>query len=486
MPYDHLSEFLSDLQDRGELTRICAEVDPVLEITEITDRVCKTPAGGPALFFERVKGSTIPVVTNLLGSAARLCRAMGVGTFDEAAERIAGLGRPQAPQGWLDKLKLLPQFSQTTRFPPRVVRNGPCQQVVKLGRDVDLAEFPFLQGWPLDAGRFVTSGVVITRPADGGEPALGRYRVQVRDRNSAAVHWNLHQAGYRHFTDYHKLGRQMPVAVVIGGDPVLACMATFPRPTDVDAYHLGGFLRGEGIDLVKCRTVDLEVPAGADFVIEGTIDPTQPWDVAGPLGDETGFYNLARQFPRLQVTAVTHRANPVYPATIFGKPPMEDYWLMKAGERVFLPLLKLLAPEVVDFSRPRSGAGHNMAFVSIQKQYPQQARKVMNAIWGADYTLLTKIVVVVDEHVDVQNDEQVWFHVGANVHPGRDLATGEGPAGILDHAAPVCGSGHKLGIDATRKFPEEGHPRAWPEEMVMSPEIKDLVTRRWAEYGLPR
>ncbi|MSR56127.1 MAG: menaquinone biosynthesis decarboxylase [Planctomycetaceae bacterium] len=484
MPYDHLSEFLNELQDRGELIRISAEVDPALEITEITDRVSKSPAGGPALFFERVKGSTMPVLTNLLGSSARVCRAMGVTSFDEAADRIAGLIRPQAPEGWLEKLKMVPQFAQTAKFPPRVVRNGPCQQVVKLGRDVDLSELPILQCWPLDAGKFITFGQVVTKHPVKGELSVGMHRVQVCDKNSAFMHWHLHHAGYRNFTEYHKLGQQMPIAVSLGGDPVFACMARVPRPPGLDEYQLGGFLRGQCIDLVKCRSIDLEVPASAEIVIEGTIDPTEPWEAAGPFGDRTGFYNLARQFPRLHITAVTHRANPIYPATIFGKPPMEDYWLGKAAERIFLPMLKLLAPEVVDYNMPRAGAFHNLAFVSIKKQYPQQARKVMNAIWSAAPTLCTKIVVVVDEHVDVQNEEQVWFHVGANVHPGRDVVLSEGPTDILDHAAPTCGIGHKLGIDATRKFPEEGHPRPWPEETTMSREVKDFVTQRWAEYGL--
>jgi 4-hydroxy-3-polyprenylbenzoate decarboxylase len=484
MAYENLSDFINELHDLGELVRITAEVDPILEIAEITDRVSKSPGGGPALFFERVRGSTMPVVINLLGSYRRMCLALGVDSFDQVADRIAGLVKPQVPEGWIEKLKLVPQLAQLTKLPPRIVRSGPCQQVVRLGRDVDLGELPVLQCWPLDAGRFITFGQVFTKNPATGERNVGMYRVQVRDRNTCFMHWHLHHDGCHNFMEYKKRGEQMPIAVSLGGDPVFPYMATAPLPPQTDECLFGGFLRNQNIDLVKCRSIDMEVPAGAEIVIEGYVDPTEPWETEGPFGDHTGFYSLADQFPLFHITAITHRANPIYPTTIVGKPPMEDYWLGKATERIFLPLLRMFVPELVDYNLPRPGAFHNIAFVSIRKTYPQQARKVMNAIWSMGQMMFTKIVVVVDEHVDVQDEEKVWFHVGANVHPGRDVIFIEVPTDILDHAAPVCGIGHKMGIDATRKFPEEGHPRPWPQEMIMSRDIKDLVTGRWGEYGL--
>jgi len=484
MPYENLSDFLAELHDDGELVRISAEVDPVLEITEITDRVSKSPDGGPALFFERVKGSTMPVVINLLGSHRRMCRALNAASFEEIADRIAGLIKPQVPEGWLEKLKMVPQLAQLTKLPPHIVKTGPCQQVIKLGRDVDLNELPVLQCWPLDAGRFITFGQVFTRNPATGERNVGMYRVQVRDKNLCSMHWHLHHDGCHNFMEHRKLGTQMPIAVSLGGDPVFSYMATAPLPPNTDECLFGGFLRGQNIDLVKCRTIDMEVPASAEIVIEGYVDPTEPWETEGPFGDHTGYYSLADQFPLFHITAITHRANPIYPTTIVGKPPMEDFWMGKATERIFLPLIKMFVPELVDYNLPRAGAFHNLCFVSIKKTYPQQARKVMNAIWSMGQMMFSKIVVVVDEHVDVQDEEKVWFHVGANVHPGRDVVFNEGPTDILDHAAPVCGVGHKMGIDATRKFPEENHPRPWPPEMLMSREMRDYVTARWAEYGL--
>ncbi len=481
MAYDNLSDFLNELQDEGELVRISAEVDPILEITEITDRVSKSPHGGPALFFENVKGSSMPVVCNLLGSYKRVCRALGAHSFEVVAERITGLIKPQVPEGWIEKLKLVPQAA---RLPPRVVRSGVCQQVVKLGRDVDLGELPVLQSWPLDAGRCITLGQVFTKNPVNDERNVGLYRLAVKDKNTCSIHWRPQQTACHNFMEYKKLGTQMPLAVSLGGDPVLSFMATAPLPPHTDQCLLGGLLRGAPIDLVKCRTIDVEVPASAEIIIEGFIDTTEPWESEGPFGDRTGFYGLADQFPLYHVTAITQRTNPIYPATIVGKPPMEDYWLGKAAERIFLPLIRMHIPELVDLNLPRAGVFRNLCFASIRKTYPMQARKVMNAIWSIEQLMFSKIVVVVDEHVNVQDEEQVWFHVGANVHPGRDVLFCQGPTDILDHAAPVCGVGHKMGIDATRKFPEEGHPRPWPEEASMSREVKDAVTQRWSEYGL--
>jgi 4-hydroxy-3-polyprenylbenzoate decarboxylase len=485
MPYDNLIDFINELEHAGELVRISAEVDPILEITEIADRVSKSPDGGPALFFERVKGSTMPVVINLLGSYRRMCRALGVQSFEEVAARIEALIKPEKPEGFLDKLKLGSKFAlEVKNLLPRMVRSGACQQVIKPGRDVDLFELPVLQCWPEDAGRFITMGQVFTKNPTTGERNVGMYRLQVKDRTTCFMHWHLHHDGCQNFFEYQRLGQQMPIAVSLGGDPVFPYMATAPLPPNTDECLLGGFLRGQAVDLVKCRTVEQEVPAGAEIVIEGYVDPAEPWETEGPFGDHTGFYSLSDKFPLFHVTAITQRANPIYLTTIVGKPPMEDYWLGKATERIFLPLIKMVLPELVDYNLPRPGAFHNLCFVSIRKRYPMQARKVMNAIWSLGQMMFSKIVVVVDEHVNVHDEEKVWFYVGANVHPGRDVVFNEGPTDILDHAAPVCGVGHKMGIDATRKFPEEGHPREWPNEMLMSQEIRDLVSSRWPSYGL--
>lgn len=484
MAYDNLSDFINELHDDGELIRISAEVDPVLEIAEITDRVSKSPHGGPALFFENVKGSSLPVAVNLLGSEKRMCRALGVKSFEEVADRIAGLLKPPVPEGWIETLKQVPQRAQLARLPPRMVRTAACQQVLKLGRDVDLGELPVLQCWPFDAGRIITAGQLFTKNPGSEDRNVGMFRVQVKDKNTGVLYWNRHHAAYHTFLEYKKLGTQMPIAVSLGGDPVFACMATAPLPPNTDECLLGGLLRGAPIDLVKCRTIDLEVPASAEIVIEGFVDPTEPWQMHGAFGERTGFYSLAAEFPLFHVTAITQRANPIYPTTLAGKPPMEEYWLHKANERMFLPLVRMFIPELVDYNLPRAGVFRNLCFVRIKKTYPMQARKVMNAIWSLPHLMFSKIVVVVDEEVDVQDEEKVWFHVGANVDLGRDLAFSEGPLDVLDHAAPRCGAGQKIGIDATRKFPEEGHPRPWPEELFMPREVKDYVTARWEQYGL--
>ncbi|MFN0051505.1 MAG: UbiD family decarboxylase [Planctomycetales bacterium] len=484
MPYDSLSDFLNDLTDAGELVRIAAEVEPVLEISEITDRVCKSPGGGPALFFERVRGSTMPVAINLLGSYRRMCRALGVQSFEELAEHLTVAMQAPATDGWLEKLRRTPALGQSGKWSPRVARSGACQQVIKLGRDVDLGELPALQGWPLDEGRSIPQGCLFSRSPQGGALGLGLCPVLIADRATCRLHWDRHQEAYRHFLEYRRLAQPMPVAIVLGGDPALPFLAAAPLEPPFDACQFGGFLRGQGLELVKCRSIDLDVPASCELVIEGHIDPTEPWHPGGSLGASSGFYSLGENSPQLQVTAVTHRANPVFPTTLVGKPPMEDFWLGKALERVFLPLIKLQIPELVDCNLPRAGAFHNLAMVSIRKTYPQQARKVMNALWGLRQMMFSKIVIVVDEQVDVHDEESVWFQVGANVHPARDVVFNEGPAWMLDHAAPMCGVGQKLGIDATRKFPEEGHPRPWPNETQMPRDIQALVTGRWSEYGL--
>ncbi len=353
MAYDNLSDFINELHDDGELIRISVEVDPLFEIAEITDRISKSPHGGPALFFENVKGSSMPVAVNLLGSYKRMCRALGVTAFEEVAERIEGLINPPVPDGWIETLKQVPQRAQFARLPPRIVRTAACQQVLKLGRDVDLGELPVLQSWPFDAGRLITAGQVFTKNAGSDERSVGTCRAQVIDKNICVLDWHRHQSAYRSFLEYKALGTQMPVAISLGGDPVFSCMATAPLPPNTDECLLGGLLRGAPIDLVKCRTIELEVPASAEIVIEGFVDPTEPWQTCGVFGDRTGFYSLAAEFPLFHVAAITQRANPIYPTTIAGKPPTEEFWLQKANERIFLPLVRMFIPELVDYNLPR-------------------------------------------------------------------------------------------------------------------------------------
>lgn len=484
MSHSTLSDFLSELQDDGELRRVHVEVDPVLEAAEIVDRLCKLPGGGPAVLFERVRGSNMPLVVNLLGSQQRICRALGVKAFDQVSKRAAGSFKAENASGWLQRLKLAPPKSDAPPTAPQTIKTGPCQQVVKIGRDVDLEEFPALRQWPGDAARFLTGGQVFSKLPSSLERSLETFPLQILGRNTLGVHWNLHHAAFQSLAEHRARGTQAPLAVSFGGPPVLHFLTAAPVPPKVDKLTYGGALCGRPLELVKCRQIDLEVPAQAEIVLEGYIDPTQPLEPGGPFGLATGFYSAPEEVAVFHVTAVTHRSNPLLTASLAGKPPMEDFWISQAHEALLLPWIQLAAPEVVDFHVPRSGAQGNLCFVSIRKTYPQQARKTMQAIWSLERTMFSKIVVVVDEHVDIRDRDQVWFYVGANVHPGRDVAFHEGPAAPADHAAPVRGIGHKMGIDATRKLPEEGHARDWPAELAMSGEIKELVSGRWAEYKL--
>jgi 4-hydroxy-3-polyprenylbenzoate decarboxylase len=495
MYYARVTDFLEELERDGELVRVAVEVDPELEITEIVDRVSKSRdprwgLGGPALLFERVKGSNIPLVINLLGSERRVARALRVADVEELAERIATLVKPSVPDstGMLSKLKLLPELARAasalSSMPPKIVRSGPCQEVVRTGDEIDLSELPVLKCWPLDAGPFITFGCVFTRNPDSGQRNVGLYRLQVFDKRTTAMHWHPHHDGALNFERYRRRGERMPVAVAIGGDPVYPFMAAAPLPPDTDECLLGGFIRGRPVELVPCKTVELEVPADAEIVLEGYIDPAEPLVTEGPFGDHTGWYSLEDQFPLFHLTTMTHRRNPIYLTTIVGLPPQEDYHMGKAIERIFRPLLRMMIPELVDYDLPGFGVFHNFAFVSIRKEYPHQAKKVMSAIWGKGQLMFTKIIVVVDEEVDVHDYDQVWFAVGSNVHPGRDVIFCPGPTDLLDHAAPQRAVGHKMGIDATRKLPEEGHPRPWPPLIKMSEQVRQLVERRWSEYGI--
>ena len=513
MSYQDLQMFIGDLEARGQLKRIAAEVDPVLEISAIADRVSKLPAaggssppptdpihggcGGHALLFENVKGSSIPVVINLLGSYERMRLALGVTSFDELAERVRQLVKPDMPTTLIDKIKKLPQLAKLAGFAPKVVKRGRCQDIVHTD-DASLLDLPIIQCWPHDGkpgyggkpaddttgtGRYITFAGIHTEDPDSGTVNVGMYRVQVFDNKLAAVHWHVHHDGARNFRMYRHRSEKMPLAIVFGAEPVLTYAATCPLPPDLSELLFAGFLNDGGIELVPCKTIPMEVPANAEIVIEGWVDPEHTL-IEGPFGDHTGFYSAADRYPALHVTAITHRENPVFPATIVGFPPQEDYYLGKATERIFLPLLQVLIPEIVDYHLPMFGAFHNCVFVKIRKEYPLQARKVISSLSGAGQMMFSKMIIVVDEHVNVHDEQDVLFRMGANVDWRRDTVIVDGPCDVLDHAAPYCGTGAKIGIDATRKIPGEGVIRDWPEELKMSDEIIERVQRRWAEYGL--
>jgi 4-hydroxy-3-polyprenylbenzoate decarboxylase len=511
MPYDNLQDFLKALDAAGELRHIKTSVDPVLEVAEIADRVSKAPdrqgdyagSGGgaaapfsaakprhgtqavnQALLFEKVQGSGIPLSINTFGSYRRMHMALGCETFDELAQKIADLTRPEVPTGILNKIKKGIDFLKIGAYMPKVRSSAAgalCQEVVHT-TDADLSQLPIIQCWPEDGGKYITFGQIVTRHPETGARNLGMYRAQVFGPKQTAMHWHMHHDGARHFRAWARLGKPCPLAITLGGESVLPYAATAPLPPGIDEHIFAGFLQGRGIELVPCATIPLEVSANAEIVIEGYVDPRQTV-LEGPFGDHTGFYSLASQYPVFNVTAITHRRNPVYPTTIVGKPPQEDYYLGKATERVFLPLLKILIPDILDYDLPMFGVFHSCVFVKIRKEYPYHARKVMSAIWGAGQMAWTKMIVVVDEHVDVHSVDDVMFHVAGNVDPRRDIMMVDGPLDILDHAAPFEGAGSKMGIDATKKWPGEGQVREWPAEIDMDAATVEKVTKRWKEYG---
>ena len=479
MAFKNLSELISELDRRGELKRIKAPADTHLEITEIADRVMK--AGGPALLFEQVKDSQMPLAINLFGTKRRMELALGVGDLNEIPARIEKLMEIPNPTGLIEKLSLLPKLAEMAQFPPKTVPRAPCQEVViKENPSLDL--LPILHCWPLDAGKYITLGAAITRNKATGRRNVGLYRLQVVDNRTLLMHWQLHKDGAEHWRGYTK-GEKMPVAIAIGGDPASVYAASAPLPPEIDEYLFAGFLRREPVELVKGVTVDLEVPAQAEIMIEGYVQVGE-LQMEGPFGDHTGYYSLPEPYPVFHVTAITHRRNPVYLTTIVGKPPMEDLWLGKTTERVFLPLIRKMVPEIIDMNFPAEGIFNNAAIVSIKKSYPGQARKVAHALWGLGQLMFTKVIIVVDEWVDAQNLSDVAWLAFMNIDPKRDCFFVEGPVDTLNHASPEWNFGSKMGVDATRKLPEEGHPRPWPEVIEMDPRVKEQVTRRWAEYGL--
>ncbi|UBV42627.1 menaquinone biosynthesis decarboxylase [Deinococcus taeanensis] len=455
MAFPDIQSFIRLLEERGELLRVSTPVSRELEITEIADRLVKR--GGPALLFENVTGSAYPVAIGLLGTRARVALALGVTDLDALAAKVRALIDLSGGGSRLGLLSNVTKLGDAMNLPPRRVRNAPVQQVVWRGDEVDLSKIPVLKCWPLDGGPFVTLPLVITKDPETGERNMGMYRVQIMSRNTTGMHWQRHKTGTKHLEKARRLGQRLEVAVAIGGDPALIYAATAPLPPvpGLDEFALAGYLRGQRYPVTRGVTVDLDVPANAEFILEGYVDPAEDWVVEGPFGDHTGFYTLPDLYPRFHVTAVTMREHPVYPATIVGRPPMEDAYLIEASERLFLPAAQLIIPEIVDYHMPPAGVAHNLVFVSIRKTYPGQAYKVANGLFGLGQMMFAKVIVVVDEDVNVTDFSAVWREVTRKAVPGRDTLSTRGPTDVLDHSSRGWGYGGKLIIDATTKRPEE-------------------------------
>jgi 4-hydroxy-3-polyprenylbenzoate decarboxylase len=479
MAYKDLREFIKVLEKRGLLKRINIEVDPVLEISEINDRIVKK--GGPALFFEKPKGSLFPCVVNLFGSYERMNLALEVNNLDEIGFRMIDFLEPEIPTNLIEKLKALPKLKRLADFLPKYVDTGPCKEVIIKDKP-SLEIFPILKTWPGDGGKFITLPMVFTKDPETGTRNCGMYRMQVYDEKTTGMHWHIHKDGARHYRKSQKYNKRLEVAVAIGSDPAVMYSATAPLPEGIDEMLFAGFLRKSPVELVKCETVNLEVPANSEIVLEGYCNPFEK-RIEGPFGDHTGYYSLRDEFPVFHITCITHRKDAIYPATIVGKPPMEDCYIAKATERIFLPLIKKQLPEIVDINLPLEGVFHNIAIVSIDKQYAGHARRIMYALWGMGQLSFTKIIVVVDKWVNVHDPSEVVWRIGNNVDPKRDIVILEGPLDVLEHASDIPAYGGKMGIDATKKWKSEGFLREWPDEIKMSDDIKRLVDERWKEYG---
>jgi 4-hydroxy-3-polyprenylbenzoate decarboxylase len=482
MPFDDLRTFLRALEKEKELVRVPFEVDPYLEITEFADRAVKQRR--PALLFEKPKGSDVPLAINLFASMRRMQIALDVGDAEEIAARISGFLQLQKPESLVDKLKLLPRLKEISSAFPRTVKDGPCKEVVR-HENFSIEEFPILHCWPGDAGRFITLPMVFSRNPETGKRNCGMYRMQVFDEHTTGMHWQKHKQGAEHYRRLVAEGKQsrMPVAVAIGADPVTMFSAILPLPPEIDEMLFAGFVRGKPVDMVKCETSDLEVPANAEIVLEGHLELGE-LRREGPFGDHTGFYSLDDNYPVFHIDCITQRKKPVYAATIVGPPPMEDFYMGKAIERIFLPLMRMQLPEVRDICMPAEGVFHNLILVSIRKSYPGQARKVMHAIWGLGQAMFSKVVIVVDEDVDVQNVSGVAWKALNNIDPERDIEFVHGPVDSLDHASRMPNYGSKMGVDATSKWPSEGFSRRWPAIIEMSSEVKQRVDSLWKRAGL--
>lgn len=482
MAYTDLREFIRALEKQGELKRIHFEVDPRLEITEFADRSVKN--GGPALLFEKPKGSAVPVLINAFASEKRMRIALEVDSIDEIAARISQFLEMRMPEGIVGKLKMLPMLAEVGSFFPKVVNTGPCREVIR--RDnFSLNHFPVLHCWPDDGGRFITLPMVFSRNPDTGKRNCGCYRMQIFDERTTGMHWQTHKQGAEHYRRLRAAGnvKRMEVAVAIGADPATMYSAILPMPPDLDEMMIAGFLRSKPVEMVKCETVDLEVPAQSEIVLEGYVELGE-LRREGPFGDHTGFYSLDDDYPVFHVECITHRKDPIYATTIVGPPPMEDFYMGKAIERIFLPLMRLQLPEVRDIAMPAEGIFHNLILVSIRKSYPGHARKVMHAIWGLGQAMFSKVIVVVDESVDVQNFSEVAWKALNNIDPERDIQFVMGPVDSLDHASRLPNYGSKMGVDATKKWPGEGFTRPWPEVITMPKEVKSRVAELWKRAGL--
>jgi 4-hydroxy-3-polyprenylbenzoate decarboxylase len=482
MAYDDLRDFVRALEKNNELKRISLEVDPHLEITEFADRSVKH--GGPALLFEKPKGSSVPVLINAFASMRRMELALEVDSVQQVADRITEYLQMQMPQGLIGKLKMLPKLAEMGAFFPKIVAKGPCQEVIK-NDGFSLYDYPVLTCWPGDGGPFITLPMVFSRNPDTGKRNCGMYRMQIYDERTTGMHWQTHKQGAEHYRRRVAEGKseRMDVAVAIGSDPATMYSAILPLPPDLDEMMIAGFLRGSPVEMVKCQTSDLEVPANAEIVLEGYVTLGE-LRTEGPFGDHTGYYSLADEYPVFHVTCMTQRKEPVYATTVVGPPPMEDFYMGKAIERIFLPLMRMQIPEVRDVCMPAEGIFHNLMLISIRKSYPGHARKVMNAIWGLGQAMFTKCIVVVDEDVDVQNEREVVWRALNNIDPERDIQFTMGPIDSLDHASRLINYGSKMGIDATRKWAGEGFTRPWPDVIRMSPEVKQRVDALWKKAGL--
>ena len=483
MAFADLRQFIAQLESQGELRRIAAPVSRDLEIAEIADRVSKGPASqNKALLFERVEGFEMPVLINTFGTARRMAWALGVEDLNELSGRVEKLLDLKMPGSFFDKLKKLGDLFDLAKSGPKRVSSGPCQEVVET-RSPSLTSLPILQCWPKDAGHYITLPLVFTRDPERGSRNVGMYRLQVFDDRTLGMHWQIHKGSAEHHREAERLAKPMEVAIALGGDPATIYTGSAPLPPGVDEIVFAGWLRGTGVEMVKCKTIDLEVPTQAEIVLEGFVDPKERRR-EGPFGDHTGYYSLARDYPVFHLTALTHRKAPIYPTIIVGRPPQEDYWLGKATERLFLPIIRMVLPEVVDINMPAEGIFQNLVIVAIKKRYPGQARKVMYALWGMGLMMLAKSIIVVSEHVNVHDLSEVAWRATGNMDPKRDLVIVEGPMDDLDHAALRHRYGGKLGVDATEKSDLDEVSQPWPEEIVMSEEVRALVTRRWKDYGI--
>lgn len=482
MAYDDLRDFIRALEKNNELKRIPFEVDPRLEITEFADRSVKN--GGPALLFENPKGSKIPILINSFASMRRMEIALQVDSVAEVAARITEYLEMRMPEGIINKLKMLPKLAEVGAFFPKIVSKAPCQEVIKTD-NFSLYDYPVLTCWPDDGGPFITLPMVFSRNPDTGKRNCGMYRMQVYDERTTGMHWQTHKQGAEHYRRLVAEGKstRMDVAVAIGCDPATMYSAILPLPPDLDEMMIAGFLRGKPVEMVKCQTVDLEVPANAEIVLEGYVILGE-LRTEGPFGDHTGYYSLADDYPVFHVTCITQRKEPIYATTIVGPPPMEDFYMGKAIERIFLPLMRLQIPEVRDMCMPAEGVFHNLMLISIRKSYPGHARKVMSAIWGLGQAMFSKCIVVVDEDVDVQNVSEVAWRAFNNIDPERDIQFTMGPIDSLDHASRLVNYGSKMGVDATRKWPGEGFTRPWPDVLKMPSDVKQKVDELWKKAGL--